>query len=224
MTQVSVLQILAKKANLVKNLAEGPKFPLIGSRIGERVDSFTGTKEDFTDKMVRDLASYKTKVHLLDNLNSAIIMANNLVKVVVGGTEVTVAEAISSRKIHQNTYSAFIREAQRQTTVVNNLVSRSLMDIEAQMDKQKTALSTGGKTASEETLRSMRADVEKANLREVVNPNALEALLAKYQESYEDLDQAFNMAIQEANAKVMVEVDDRGFVDLVELRTRLTRQ
>ena len=103
-------------------------------------------------------------------------------------------------------------------------MSRSLTDIEAQMDKQKTALSTGGKTASEDTLRSMRADIEKANLREVVNPNALEALLAKYQEQFEDLDQVFNMAIQEANAKVMVEVDDRGFVDLVELRTRLTRQ
>lgn len=224
MTQVSVLQILAKKANLVKNLAEGPKFPLIGSRVGERVDGFTGTKEDFTDKMVRDFASYRAKLDMLDNYNSAVILANNLVKVQIGGVEVTVAEAISSRKIRQNSFSAFIREAQRQLSGVNNLVSRSLMEIEAQMDKQKTALSTGGKTASEETLRSMRADIEKANLREVVNPNVLEALLAEYQEQFEELDQSFNMAIQEANAKVMVEVDDRGFVDLVELRTRLTQQ
>ncbi len=224
MTQVSVLQILAKKANLAKSLVEGPKFPLIGSRIGERVEGFTGTKESFADKMVRDLASYKTKVHQLDNYNAAIILANNLTRVRVGGVEVTVAEAIASRKIHQNTFSAFIHEAKKQIAGVNNLVSRSLMEIEAQMDKQKTALSTGGKTASEETLRSMRADIEKANLREVVNPNVLEALLAEYQEQFEELDQAFNMAIQEANAKVMVEVDDRGFVDLSELRTRLTQQ
>ena len=67
----------------------------------------------------------------------------------------------------------------------------------------------------------IRSDIERNNLRRVVDPVKVETLLAKYREKYEALDQAFNLAIQEANAMVKVTLDDRGFVDLDELRSRL---
>ena len=223
--QVSVLQILAKKSNLVSTLAAGPQFSLLGLCTGkpgeERIDAFAGTLSEFEGQTRDAYASYITKTIMLENYNSAIILANNMVRVEVEGRTVTVAEAISSRKILQTTYQAFVKTAQLQLSNVTKAAQHSRNEVEAQVEKQKAALSTGGKVASEETLVNIRADIERNNLRRVIDPLKVETLLAKFREKYEALDQAFNLAIQEANATVKVTLDDRGFVDLDELRSRM---
>lgn len=222
--QVSVLQILSQKSRLAFALAAGPSFHLVGTRIGERVDGFTGTQAEYIAQAKADFESYQTKLDLLKNYNAAIILANNLVQVEVGGDTITVAEAISSRKIFQITYQAFIKAAQFQLGQANTLVNRSLTDVETQIDRQKAALSAGSKVASEETLKALRADIERNNLRKVVDPNGIEKIMNVFRERQEELDQEFNLAIQVANAQVFVQIDDRGFVDLAELRSRLTQK
>lgn len=222
--QVSVLQVLSQKSRLALALAAGPSFSLVGTRIGERMDGFTGTQAEYIAQAKANFESYQNKLDLLKNYNAAIILANNLVQVEVGGDLITVAEAISSRKILQTTYQAFVKTAQNQLLQVNNVVNRSLIEVEAQIDRQKAALSTGGKVASEETLKALRSDIENNNLRHVIDPNGIEKLLNVFRERHEELDQAFNLAIQVANAQVFVHIDDRGFVNLSELRSRLTQK
>lgn len=220
--KVSALHLVAKVSQLAVELPKA-SLVVIGHYYPNRENAgqnFTGTLAEFETRVVREFQSFQDTLSLFKNYKQALMLINALTVLEVDGEVLSVAEALGIRKTVGTTYRNWAQMLSAQNGNSVSLLDRNATAVNAEAQQIIAELSKGGKVANDDFQTSARKSAEEGLLK-AADPIKAAEKAAEFLKRAQNLEQSLNIAIQVANASTFAYIDDRGFVDLDELRARL---
>lgn len=207
--KITVQEALNRKKILEKRLDEVKKdysYIAIGTATQEVI---CGVERDKIEGMLK--SQYTSVKHLISNLSAlkvAINKSNAETKVIIGGKEYTVADAIA-RINFLDVERSFANRALRQYTEAVNkveLLNNQKLDSEAISAYINTVLSAESKKNSE-LINQLTEDYKRENTQHLIDPNNLKEEATKMIEDLDTFEAEAHTALTVSNINTTIEVE-----------------
>ena len=202
MSQISVTRALAQVKSLNDRIIRGTQAPFISVAVGGKIAGKADLQEAEAI-LVANLQSVQELIAVRSALKSAIVKSNATAEVEIGGTRMTVAEAIE-RKTSITLERNLLQQIQAQQSQAIAHVERINVDVTKRVDALlATAFGRDVKVTEEET-KSIVGPYEEKNKAKLVDANNLDKVIAKLAKQLDDFLLEVDFALSEVNAKTLI--------------------
>ncbi|QNO00587.1 hypothetical protein QGX17_gp122 [Pseudomonas phage phiPsa381] len=204
MTQISVTRALAEVKALNDRIEKATRqATFISVTVGGKVPN--GSDLQATTNTIRaNLQSVQDLIARRQAVKGAVVRSNAVTEVVINGVTMTVAEAIERKGSidKERTLLAVLQQQLNQNRVAverNNVTMNQKLDMMIQ-----TAVGKERK-ATEEELEAISKPYTASNITAPLDPNGLEAVIAKLESEINGFVFEVDFVLSEANAKTLIE-------------------
>lgn len=181
------------------------------------------SREEWLKSQKQTWQSTKDRVALYENHEQALLLANSLAVVTVAGETMTIAEAIALRKSRKETVDRLIEGLSKVVSHAGTLARTLDAALEQAATAARTQYIGTNKTPTAESLRVVENSIQ--GYRYVAQePIDFAKEIESLKKHRDATASEFDVALQIASSNLKLKVDDRGFVDLADLRERLRKQ
>lgn len=204
MTQISVTRALAEVKALNDRIEKATRqATFISVTVGGKVPNGADLQQT-TNTIRANLQSVQDLIARRQAVKGAVVRSNAVTEVVINGVKMTVAEAIERKGSidKERTLLAVLQQQLNQNRVAverNNVTMNQKLDLMIQ-----TAVGKERK-ATEEELEAISRPYTASNVTAPLDPNGLEAVIAKLEAEINGFVFEVDFVLSEANAKTLIE-------------------
>lgn len=193
LTEVKVLDDRIKKA------VGASTFIAIGFGTSKRTASGQ-SNADVVKKIQADADSVSSLIDRRAKIKNAIQRANVATEVTIGDKTMTIAQAITIKKSHEEYLSLYLNQAMTHMNHANNQFAQAAKALNARVDQVIAGRSDKDDVANVANL------VKSTDEPHLINPLQLEDFILKLKKVKEDFELEVDFALSEVNAKTLIEI------------------
>ncbi|ONI38676.1 hypothetical protein AN639_07285 [Candidatus Epulonipiscium fishelsonii] len=171
----------------------------------DKIIGTTDNKKEFEERAKSTYDSIKDLIIRRDKIKRVIVLSNAMTKVMISGTEYTVAEAIEKKESIEFTKS-LLDKLKSQKRVITNAFTSEMENMEYNLEEQIKIISGNAKEQNVEYIKAFSEGYKKRNGYEIVDPLEIDKEIEKLEKYVDDFESEVDAVLSEINATTFIEI------------------